>query len=342
MAPTVRVAQADARLRSFARPRLQRAQATVCMVHGLSTFSFRIGRNTMNILLTGSTGFIGNTFKRALEAAGHTVRGGVSPQHKNPAADQVPMDFTRDTTPAVWLPRLQGIDAVVNAVGVLRDTPGRPIDAVQRATPIALFDACAQAGVQRVVHVSALGIAGSTTAYAQTKLAAEAHLQSLAEQKKLQPAILRPSIVFGKGGDSSALFVNLARLPVLILPSEVIEARVQPVSVHDLARAVVALLGTAIEQTGIIECTGPEALSMGAFIASLREQLGHSAPKVMRLPRVLTTLSARIGDAVPASPWCTDSLSMLGGNSTGSPATFEQLLGRPGVHYRDLVSAAWR
>ncbi len=296
----------------------------------------------MNILLTGSTGFIGNTFKRALEAAGHTVRGGVSPKHKNPQADQVPMDFTRDTTPAAWLPRLHGIDAVINAVGVLRDTPGRPIDAVQRATPIALFDACAQAGVRRVVHISALGITGSSTAYAQTKLATEAHLLALAQQDKLRPAILRPSIVFGKGGDSSALFMNLARLPIVVLPGAVIEARVQPVSVHDLARAVVALVGSANEQTGIIECTGPEALSMGDFIASLRQQQDHGPAKVLRLPQALTMLSARIGDAVPASPWCTDSLAMLGGDSTGNPAAFEQLLGRPAVHYRDLVGTAWR
>ena len=115
----------------------------------------------------------------------------------------------------------------------------------------------------------------------------------------------------------------------------------QPVSVHDLARAVVALLGPAIDQTGIIECTGPEALSMGDFIASLREQLGHGSAKVLRLPKSLTTLSARIGDAIPASPWCSDSLSMLGGDSTGNPAAFEKLLGRPAVPYRDLVSTAW-
>ena len=79
--------------------------------------------NTMHILLTGSTGFIGHTLKAALERAGHTVRGGVSPRNKSPRPDQVPMDFANDTTASVWLPRLQGIDAVVNAVGVLRDTP---------------------------------------------------------------------------------------------------------------------------------------------------------------------------------------------------------------------------
>ncbi len=295
----------------------------------------------MRILLTGSTGFIGHTLQAALEAAGHTVHGGASPRSAGAQPGRVPMDFARDTTAAAWLPRLQGIDAVVNAVGVLRDTRARSIDAVHRDTPIALFDACAQARVRRVVQISALGIDGSDTRYAQTKRAAETHLQALAAQGALRPVILRPSVVYGKGGDSSALFMNLARLPVALFPGPVLDARVQPVCVHDLAAAVVALLA-ALEQTGIIECTGPEALTMGAFIASLRQQLGHRPAMVLRLPQVLTNISARLGDAVPTSPWCSETLAMLGSDNVGNPAVFEQLLGRPGVHFSQLVATAWR
>ena len=296
----------------------------------------------MRILLTGSSGFIGRTLQAALEAAGHSVRGGVSPRQRNPEPGQVAMDFAHDTDAAVWLPRLVGIDAVVNAVGVLRDTRTRPITAVHQDTPIALFDACVQVGVQRVVQISALGIDGSNTRYAQTKRAAEAHLNALAAQQKLQPAILRPSVVYGQGGDSSALFMNLARLPVALFPGPVLDARVQPVSVHDLAAAVVALLGPDIGRTGVIECTGPESLTMGDFIASLRQQLGHRPATVLRLPQVLTQISARLGDAVPASPWCSETLAMLGSDNVGNPAVFAQLLRRPAVHYSQLVRTAWR
>ncbi|NMM80469.1 epimerase [Acidovorax sp. SRB_14] len=296
----------------------------------------------MRILLTGSTGFIGHTLQAALERAGHSVHGGVSPRRSTLQPGQVPTDFVHDTTAAAWLPRLAGMDAVVNAVGVLRDTRERPIDAVHRDAPIALFDACAEAGVQRIVQISALGIEGSSTRYAQTKLAAEAHLKGLAAQNRLRPAILRPSVVFGKGGDSSALFMNLARLPVALFPGAVLDARVQPVSVHDLAAAVVALLGPAMEQVGTIECTGPEPLTMGAFIASLRQQLGHPPAMVLRLSQPLTELSARLGDAVPQSPWCSETLAMLGSDNVGHPAVFERLLGRPGVHYSQLVATAWR
>ena len=296
----------------------------------------------MNILLTGSTGFVGHTVAAALTRAGHTVRGGVSPRQRTVLPTQVPMDFARDTTPDVWLPRLVGIDAVVNAVGVLRDSSARPIEAMHQHTPTALFTACAQAGIKRVAHISALGIEGSSTRYASTKRAADAHLLGLVAQGALSAAVLRPSVVFGKGGDSSALFMNLARLPVALFPGPMLTARVQPVSVHDLAAAIVALLGTSREKQGIIECAGPEALTMGAFIASLRQQLGSRPAHVLRLPDPLTQLSARLGDAVPGVPWCTETLSMLGSDNVGNPAVFEQLLGRQGVHYSQLVATAWR
>ena len=136
--------------------------------------------------------------------------------------------------------------------------------------------------------------------------------------------------------------MNLARLPLALFPGPVLDARVQPVSVHDLAAAVVALMGPAQSQTGTIECTGPASLTMGAFIASLRQQLGQKPATVLRLPQLLTQLSARVGDAVPQSPWCSETLAMLGSDNVGDPTVFEQLLGRPGVHYSQLVQTAWR
>ena len=71
---------------------------------------------------------------------------------------------------------------MINAVGVLRDSAGRPLQAMHADAPIALFDACAAAGVRRVVQISALGIAHSATRYASTKRAADEHLLALTEQ----------------------------------------------------------------------------------------------------------------------------------------------------------------
>jgi uncharacterized protein YbjT (DUF2867 family) len=302
----------------------------------------------MQILLTGATGFIGRHIATRLRADGHTVHEGVSPRHGAARSGQVPMDFARDTAVEAWLPRLTGIDAVVNAVGVLRDSPARPIDALHRDTPRALFQACAQAGVRRVVQISALGVDRSDTRYARTKRAADDFLLGLAGHPAtattpaLAACVLRPSIVFGRGGASAALFMNLARLPVVVLPRAVLQARVQPVAVQDLADAVAALLGPAIDRQGIVECAGPEAVSMAGLIASLRSQCGHGPAHVAVLPDVLSRWSARLGDHVTASPWCSESLALLGSDNTADAAPLRTLAGHDTVAYRDLVARAWR
>lgn len=296
----------------------------------------------LNVLLTGATGFVGQAIANALRAAGHTVHPGLSPRQAGHATG-VPMDFARDTSADAWLPRLAGMDAVVNAVGVLRDTAARPIDAVHQHTPIALFDACAQAGVRRVVHVSALGIEDGGTRYARTKRAADEHLLGLSASpaSPLHAVVLRPSVVFGRGGDSSALFMNLARLPWLVLPQPVLTAQVQPVAVTDLADAVAALLGPHASQSGIVPCVGPEALRMAAFIASLRAQCGRPAAQVMRLPTLLTRWSARLGDWVPISPWCSETLAMLAKDNVGDPGALRHLIGRDALHHSRLVHSNW-
>jgi nucleoside-diphosphate-sugar epimerase len=139
--------------------------------------------------------------------------------------DAVAADFSRDVDTDTWLPRLAGVDAVINAVGVLRDSRRRPIVAVHDTVPRALFEACAQAGVRRVVQVSALGIAGCHVPYARSKIAAENALLAHVDMGRLDGVVVRPSIIFGRDAPGSELFFALARLPVLLLPRAVRRAQ---------------------------------------------------------------------------------------------------------------------
>ena len=295
----------------------------------------------MRVLLLGAQGFIGRHIDRSLSAAGHeVVRAGSG---RRPVPGLLQVDFARDTDVARWLPRLQGFGAVVNAVGVLRDTSARPMRAVHEATPKALFDACALAGVRRVVQVSALGIEGNPTRYARTKLAADAHLQALTAAGRLDGVVIRPSIVFGREGDSSRMFMGLARSPLLVLPGAVIEARVQPVAVQDLADAVAALLqGDGLARNGVLPCVGPSPLGLAGFIASLIGQLGHGAARVARLPERLTRLSVRVGDALPFAPWCSETLALLAQDNVGPAEVLAELLGRPALPHSQMVARSWR
>lgn len=286
----------------------------------------------MNILLCGASGFVGRTVRATLEAVGHTITG-----------PGLGIDFCRDVTPAAWLPRLQGVDAVVNAVGVLRDTVRRPMQAVHVDAPAALFDACAQAGVRRVVHVSALGIDTTSVPYAVTKRAAEQRLLAHDAAGRLDGVVLRPSIVFGRGGASSGLFMTLARSPVLWAPQAMITARVQPVSVRDLAEAVVRLLGPgqAGRFTGLLPCVGPTPLTLAEFVVSLRQQCGHGRPLVRAQPDWLTRLSVALGDRVTALPLCTETMTLLQHDNVADPQAFATVLGRPARPVDTLLETSW-
>ena len=110
----------------------------------------------MLVFLTGASGFIGSNIAAALQAAGHQVLLATRARSAT-AAMGVPVDYTRDFEPEVWRARLVGVDVVINAVGVLRERGPQTFDALHVRAPRALFAACVDAGVRRVIQISALG-----------------------------------------------------------------------------------------------------------------------------------------------------------------------------------------
>lgn len=287
----------------------------------------------MNILLCGASGFVGHHLETALLNAGHKVIRGVrQPRGMNDVA----IDYRGDTEISAWIPRLRGMDAVVNAVGVLRDSKAQPMARLHDAVPRALFAAAAQSGVKRVVQISALGVGdGIPTAYMQTKQAADDFLQTL----NLDWAILRPSLIYGKDGASTRMFMLLSQFPLLMLP-DAGRQMVQPVHIDDIAQAVVNLVAP---QTGspplrsIIECAGSEEVTLGGLIASYRAQRGKSVPLILSTPKLMLRSMAWLGDRIPALPVGSDTLAMLNAGSTGNPDIFTGLLGRRPRSYREFL-----
>src|SRR5689334_10603557 len=117
----------------------------------------------MVILLTGASGFIGLHLLDALHRAGHVVI--AAGRHEVAGTRTIRADFARDTDAAAWIPRLKDVEVVINSVGILRETPQQSFELTHTHAPIALFDACAQAGVKRVIQISALGAATGSTRY---------------------------------------------------------------------------------------------------------------------------------------------------------------------------------
>jgi uncharacterized protein YbjT (DUF2867 family) len=151
----------------------------------------------VRILILGVTGLIGGAVSARLAIEGHEVAG-VSrgaPREGLSRTVHFALDIAQALTPQSWMPLLEGIDAVVNCAGTFQDAPGESTRGVHHTGIAALYTACERSGVRRVVHLSALGVDRSATAFSESKRQGDAALMA----RDLEWVILRPSVVIGRG-----------------------------------------------------------------------------------------------------------------------------------------------
>ncbi len=276
----------------------------------------------MKILVCGANGFIGRHLCQALTDAGHQVVRGVRTVR---GASEVAIDYGRDHDVDIWLPRLSGIDAVVNAVGILFETPGQSFESVHRDAPVALFKACEQAGVGRVVQISALGghPGREPTAYMRTKREADTWLAHSA----LDWTVLRPSLVVGLDGESSRFFRTLASLPIVGLPGRG-EQLLQPVHVNDLCGIVVRLIADAPKRC-VFDVPGPTPMPYRQMLQVYRRAMGMYEPFWLTVPMWVMRPAATFASHLPQKVFSPDTLRMLEDGNVADPAPVQGLLGRP-------------
>ena len=291
----------------------------------------------MRILLTGASGFIGQHLLNALLAEGHEVVCAVRrvKKSKDPRLSFIHADFTNDTDKSVWLARLTGIDAVINAVGIFRESGAQTFEKLHVQTPRALFAACAESeDVHMIVQLSALGAdEHADTAYHLSKKAADDYLAAL----PVRAAIVQPSLVYGSDGTSARVFKALASMPFAVRFGDAPQL-VQPVHVDDVVAAIVALLrrrlyldqgdtpGARAAQR--LPLVGPQALSFTDYLAALRTSMGMGPLRVLRLPSSLARGLARFGRWLPGGLLDPEALRMLDRGNTDDPAPLLRLLGR--------------
>ena len=206
---------------------------------------------------------------------------------------------------------VEGASVVVNCVGILH---GR-FDAVQGEGPARIGRLSAAAGVERVVHISAIGAdAASQSAYARSKAAGEAGLLAAFPRA----TILRPSIVFGEG---DAFFNRFAQLGSILPFMPVIcgDTKFQPVHVNDVAAAVMAALHDPATEGRTYELGGPRAWSFRELLAFIVAQIQRNR-RLVEIPLGMAQMQARFAELLPNPPLTRDQLILLQRDNVVSPA----------------------
>jgi uncharacterized protein YbjT (DUF2867 family) len=263
------------------------------------------------ILVLGGTGFVGRHVCEKLARLNIRVtvptRRRINAQNIQslPMLDVLEADIH---DPNALATLVAGQDAVVNLVAILHGNEA----AFERAhvtLPQNLVAACKQAGVTRIVHVSALGAAlDAPSMYQRSKAKGEAVLQA----SGLNVTLLRPSVIFGADDKFLNLFSKLQSVfPVMPLAGAA--TRFQPVWVEDVAQAIVHCLGASSVSQGaaerqIIEACGPDVYTLKELVklSAITAGINHGRGRpVLSLPPLLGSLQAMAMRLLPGEPLIT-------------------------------------
>lgn len=287
------------------------------------------------VLVTGANGFVGRVVCGALPAAGHEVRAAVRGLEKlpepPPGGEVVAVGSIGPETD--WRAALDGVDVVVHLAGrvhVLKERLKDPRSGFHRVNVLGterLARAAAEAGVERIVHVSSIGVNGISTQkrafteadepvphnhYAISKWDAEKALRRVSEETALDVVILRPPLVYGPGVKANFLrlmhLVN-RRLP---LPLRSVDNRRSLIYVGNLADAVSACVSDPRAAGQLFLLSDGEDVSTPNLLRSIGSVLRKPAV-LLPLPPALLRAAGRAGRKPSMVEPLLDSLMVDGG-----------------------------
>jgi NADH dehydrogenase len=275
----------------------------------------------MNVLVVGGSGFIGQNLCAELVDRGHDVTAlARSPNDADlPGAVETVAGDVTDYGSIEGA--FEGQDAAINLVALsplFKPSGGNEMhDRIHRGGTEHCVRAAEEQGVERFVQMSALGAdSNGPTHYIRSKGRAE----EIVRDSSLDWVIVRPSVVFGEGGEFVPFTKKLKGMfapgvPLYPLPGGGKKTRFQPIWVGDL---VPMLVDTLVEDEHVgetYELGGPEVLTLREVTDRVYEASDASV-SIVPLPMALAGIGLKTLGAVPGFPMGGDQYRSLNFDNT--------------------------
>lgn len=282
------------------------------------------------VLVTGGTGFVGQSIVRCLGQSGYTAR--ILARNRPPGqTDHPSMEFRQGNVVDGQRVEsaMQGCTAVIHLVGIIRETRFQSFDQAHVQATENVLKAASAAGVQRYIHMSASGTREHAAAqYHQTKWRAE----QMVRAANLNWTIFRPGLIHGPDGEFTRMVMQWhsgKAPPFLFMPyfgggllGQRAVARVQPIFVEDLAELFVRALEIPGTEKRTYEVGGPDQYTWAAMLEVFNTVLPRPARAILGIPfwlaKALSTFS------LPGLPFNHDQVVMAGEDSVCDLAAVKQ------------------
>ncbi len=281
----------------------------------------------MHILVIGASGYLGRHMVTEFLDRGHEVtvcsRSEALIRRLFPECRYERCDFLRDEKVEDWLPRLKDVDVVVNAVGIIKERGEQTFERLHYKTPVALFKACEQAGVKRVIQVSALGAEeDSTTEYHKTKHAADEALRAL----NVPSVIIKPALIYGVGGASWNFFRSISALPVVPIIGDG-KTPVQPIHIDDVVYAITSAINIPLKGSKTVDLVGSQELTFETYLEAMRKWMGLGKMRKVYVPFSVARFIAPVSLLLDNVPLSRDVITMLEQSKVYDPQKCADSLG---------------
>lgn len=265
------------------------------------------------ISVIGGTGFVGRYLVHDLAAKGAIVR----VISRNPvrgrglvssgAVGQITLEKGSILNRDDMVRAVKGADIVINLTGIMSERGSQKFAAVHAQGAEKLAKAAREAGADRFIHMSALGVEKAVhSKYARTKISGEQAVRAAFPNA----TIVRPSAIFGPEDGFLNMFAAIASLSPVVPLIGSGKTIMRPVYVGDVARAITKIAFDDSSSGKIYEFGGGVDYSLRQIIEFVMSVIGRDRILVP-LPFSLAGVIAVMAELMPKPLLTYDQVQML-------------------------------